>query len=270
MRLWIAGTAFTTVIGVLAIVPRFTARFTETHRRQQVVGLTSRSPLPACPMGDDLDLFLERRAAKRSASLWVPACREQPWTSGRVIVVQNNRSGFQACRNQLSMQPNAACALDEQLAFLSSARSARSVARVKITDSRAGPVIWVTSQPLAWGDALVVEHRWRLLLILCALGFSGVLGMLSRHARSTYGALHGMRGSGPLPPAWPEFCLLFVLPRYAQSLPVDYRDEYEERLQCDGPARAAQWYQQSVYASMRELIWMRLRRVLPRPCRIIR
>jgi hypothetical protein len=270
MRLWIAATAFTAVISVVAIVPRFTARFTETHRRQQMVGLTPRSPLPACPMGDDLDIFLERRAAKRSASLWVPVCREQPWTFGRVIVVQNNRTGFEACRSQLSMQPNAACALDEQLAFLSNARSARSVARVKITDSRGSPIIWVTSQPLAWGDALVVEHRWHLLLTLCALGSSGMLGMLGRHARSTYGTLHGMRDSGPLPPAWPEFCLLFVLPRYAESLPVDYRDEYEERLESHGPAHAAQWYQQNVYASMRELIWMRLRRLLPLPSRIVR
>ncbi len=74
----------------------------------------------------------------------------------------------------------------------------------------------------------------------------------------------------PLPPAWAEFLLLFVLPPYAQSLPVDYRDEYEERLESDGPVRAAHWYQQNVYASLRELFFMRLQRILLRGTRSIR
>jgi hypothetical protein len=270
MRLWISGAALIAGMALIVIVPRFTAEQTEIHRQKQLLGLTARSSLPACPVGDDLDVLLDHgRSNKRSASLWVPACREQPWSMGRVMVVQSSRGGFQACRDQLSRQPNAGCALEERLAFLSDAAAARSVARVKIPDPRGRPVIWVTSQPLAWGDALVALHRFYFVMTLFTLTFSGMLGMLGRHARYTYGCLRNMRIAGSAPPAWAEFWLLFVLPPYAQSLPVDYRDEYEERLKSQGPAHAANWYQQNVYSSLLDLIRMRLQRIfqLGRPPR---
>ncbi len=249
-------------MALILVVPRFTAEQTEIHRQKQLLGLTARPYLPACPVGEDLDVLLDHgRSNKRPVSLWVPACREQPWSMGRVMVVQSSRAGFQACRNQLSRQSNASCALEERLAFLSNGAAARSVARVKIPDSRGRPVIWVTSQPLAWGDELVALHRFYLLITLFILTFSGMLGMLGRHARSTYGSLRNMPTAGSAPPAWAEFWLLFVLPPYAQSLPVDYRDEFEERLKSQGPASAANWYQKNVYSSLLDLITMRLQQI---------
>lgn len=261
MRLWISGASLIAGIALIVIAPRFTAEQTVIHRQKQLSGLTARSSLPACPVGDDLDVFLDRaQSRKRAASLWIPACREQPWNMGRVMVVQSSRAGFQACRDQLSRQPMAGCALEERLAFLSNAAAARSVARVKMPDSRGRPIIWITSQPLAWGDALIALHRLYVVMTLCTLTFSSILGMLGFHAQSTYGSLRSLRGAGAAPPAWAEFWLLFVLPPYARSLPVDFRDGYEERLNSQGSAHAASWFQQNVYASLRDLIWMRLRR----------
>jgi len=261
MRLWISLVALVAGMALIVVVPRFTAEQTVVHRQQQLLGLSARSSLPACPMGDDLDVFLDRaQFRKRAASLWIPACREQSWIMGRVMIVQTSRAGFQNCRDQLLRQSMAGCALEERLAFLSNAAASRSVARVKILDSRGSQVIWMTSQPLAWGDALIALHRLYMVLALTALAFSGMLGMLGRHARATYESLRSMRAAGAAPPAWAEFWLLFVLPPYAQSLPVDYRDEYEERLKSQGSAHAASWYQANVYASLRDLILLRLHR----------
>lgn len=245
------------------VVPRFTAERTVVHRQKQLAGLAARAPLPECPVGDDLDLFLDRaQSHERAAPLWIPACREQPWTMGRVMIVQTSRAGFQACRDQLSRQPRAGCALEERLVFLSNARAPRSVARVKMPDSRGSQVIWMTSQSLAWGDALIALHRLYIVLALTALAFSGMLGIVGCHARSTYGSLRSIRAAGAAPPAWAEFWLLFILPAYAQSLPVDCRDEYEERLKSQGSAQAASWYRANVYASLRDLFLMRLHRFL--------
>ena len=259
MRLWISVLALIAGITLIVAVPRFTAEQTVIHRQKQLIGSAARSSLPSCPIGGDLDLFLEHaQSHKRPASLWFPACRDQPWVMGRVMVVQSSRAGFQSCRDQLSRQSMAGCALEERLTFLSNATAARSIARVKIPDFQGRPVIWVTSQPLAWGDALIALHRLYIVMTLFALMFSAMLGVVGLHARSTYGSLRSMHAAGPAPPAWAEFWLLFVLPPYARSLPVDYRDEYEERLKSHGPADAASWYQSNVYASLRDLIWMHL------------
>lgn len=263
MRLWIAGAALISVIALVAFVPPITAQRTEFHRHQQLDSLAEPSLLPVCPAGDSLDAFLDRVTLRTIASLWIPACREQPFATGRVLLVLTSRAGFASCNQQLSRQSHAACALEERLAFLQNAAATRSVARVKIPDSTGRATIWITSQPLAWGDALVAEHRLYLVLALCALAFSGLLGLTGRHARSTYSALRCMRVAGPLPPKWAEFWLLFVLPPYAQSLPVDYRDEYEERLLREGEVHAGRWYRYIIYASLRDLIFMRLQRALP-------
>jgi len=223
-------------------------------------------------MGDDLDAFLNRVPAEEGrAPLWIQACREQTLPAGRVIVVEQTRAGFAACREQLSHQTIAACSLEETLAFLADAKLARSVARLKLSDSGGRPVIWITSQPLAWGDNLVKEHRFYLMLAMSSLALCWLMAVTVRHARFTYGQCLAMRRiDGPNVPRWPEFWLLFILPPYASSLPVDYRDEYEERLETDGEAEAGRWYRTMVYASSRELIVMRLRRLIPLPIRLVR
>jgi len=252
------------VAAVVAFGPRLTARRTEDGRHERLRTLRAAQSLPACPMGDALDAFLNRvPAGQASGSLWVAACREQPLPAGRVIVVADNRAGFAACREQLTHQSKAACSLEEALAFLADATRARSIARVKLSDSAGHPVIWVTSRPLAWGDSLVREHRFYLILVVSGLAACWLMAVTARHARSTYGQCRAMRvAGGRNVPRWPEFWLLFLLPAYAHSLPVDYRDEYEERLESEGEAQAGRWYRKMVYTSSRDLIGMRVRRLL--------
>lgn len=255
MRYWISGAAVIAGIALIALVPRFTAARTESYRHRQLAAQTAGASLPACPVGEDLDVLLNRaQPDTRAVSLWIPACREQPSPMGRVLVIQTTRAGFRSCSDQLSRQSSAGCALDEPLKYLSGAQS-RSVARVKIPDALGRPVIWTTSKELAWGDALIGLHRLYFILALFTLTFGGIFGY---HARFTYGNLRILRTAAAAPPAWAEFWLLFVLPRYAQSLPLDYRDEYEERLKTEGAVPAAHWYRRNVYASLSDLMWMRI------------
>ena len=272
MRPWITGAALTAAVALVAFVPRFTARRTEANRYEQLRTLHASPYLPPCPLGDDLDAFFNRvPAGQGRASLWLQACREQPLPAGRVIVVEETRAGFAACREQLSHLTTVACSLEETLAFLADARLSRSVARLKVPDSGGQPVIWITSQPLAWGDNLVRQHRFYLMLGLLGLALGWLVIVTARHVRLTHGQCLAMRRTdGSNPPRWPEFWLLFILPPYASSLPVDYRDDYEDRLERDGKAEADRWYRTMVYASSRELIVMRLRRLIPLPSRSVR
>lgn len=273
MRTWIIGAALTAAVAVVvAFVPRFTANRTETNRHGQLRTLHTVPHLPPCPMGDDLDAFLSRvPAGEGRAPLWIQACREQSLPAGRVIVVEESRAGFAACREQLSHQTKAACSLEETLAFLADTKKARSVARLRLSDFSGQPVIWITSQPLAWGNNLIREHRFYLILALSGLVFCWLMAVTARHARVTHGQCLAMRRTdGPNVPRWPEFWLLFILPSYASSLPVDYRDEYEERVESEGKAEADRWYGRIVYASSRELVVMGLLRLIPLPSRSVR
>src|SRR5258708_36523045 len=109
MRMWITAAALIGVIALVTFGPRISAERTELHRHHQLdamqVGqelppakvsrwMSARSALPACPIGDSLDTFLDRVAPRKTASLWIPACREQPFAADRGMLVLTSRAGF--------------------------------------------------------------------------------------------------------------------------------------------------------------------------------
>src|ERR1700722_4865558 len=170
------------LVAMVVFVPRFTAPQLEAYRKEQLL----RQPLPVridrpCLVAEERDAVLARRIVAKV--LWQPVCREFPPPAGKVIIEHETRADYAQCREQLRGQSRADCFLNEPLAFLADDQP-RTVARMKLAG-----VVWVTPQPLAWGDHLVAEHRGYLLLFLFGLMLSSVMVAAGWRARDIYASL---------------------------------------------------------------------------------
>jgi len=241
------NTALAMLLGMVALVvfvPQYTARRLEAHRMEQLFRQSAPARIDrACPVAQDRDALLSRRLEGRA--LWLPACREPLPPTGVVVIEHTTRADYAQCREQLHGQSLADCHLDEPLAFLADDQP-RTFARMKLAD-----VVWVTPQPLAWGDHLVAEHRRYLLLCLFGAMLSWGMALAGRHARGTYMLV---RQEGPRTvgiPVWAAFWAQYFEHPYAQSFVVDLQDDYERWLCADGKKEAD------------ALCWLHVRRSLP-------
>jgi hypothetical protein len=262
MRLKIPALAIP--LGLTAMVvflPRFTAQQTESRRKHDLLGQSAQAAAPVdCPVGDRRDALLAHPFHANSA--WVPVCREVPPAPGKVIVERESRASYADCREQLQKQRQAACFLNEPLAFLAD-ELPRTLARIERADAAGRLIVWVTPQPLAWGDNLIEEHRRYLVFFLFCAMFSWLLAAASLHGRAIHGSQRRMQPGSSRIPRRAEFWLLFFLHPYSQSYPVDLEEDYELWLNTLGRQKADAMCWLHVRRALPELILMHVRSWFP-------
>jgi len=252
------GIAVSAFITFLVIAPRWTAAQLEARRDAQLqaqIQTARPANLPPCPSpGPERDHFLEVSASALagSLSLWAPVCRVVPLPAHHIVLVTKTRTELGHCEEASIWRPaSVICAMEEPLGFLANARAARTSARREI-----GEMIWMTSQPMAWQDHLVVEHRERFLLgifgsVALVLLFFGILRL--RYASLTRESCHA--ADEPELPRNTELLLHWVLGRGCRSLPGDLSEEYVLKLESGLSLKEAhQWYRWQVMHSVAPVV----------------
>jgi hypothetical protein len=247
---------------LLIIVPRWTASWEEARRESVFKRTASQSvadALSVCPpAGPELDAFLAASQSRLTRDqLWVPVCRVMQPSLGKIIVVTRTRSGLAECMKREMWTPSSLdCALDEPLRYLADPNEGRTWARRQAGGRQSEEAIWMSSQPLAWQDHLVAEHRQFMALflgMLTAFYFAAVRLKLAIYLRA---ACHG--DDEPEPPPAAELFLHAVLGRRSRSLPGDLSEEYGVRLKSEDKRETDRWYRWQVLHSVMPVVARRL------------
>jgi hypothetical protein len=267
--------AFVFVVFLLGLVPGWTARWVEGHRKdalRQVSGKTD--SIPACPADDSFFEFLGRHHAESGSrnALWRPVCRKAEPPLGKVAVKTDRAESFRHCVEEMKLNRwgVAQCWLDPAVSFLEKPREPRTFARVTVADIQGGEVVWITSEPLAWEGNLRLQHRLWMLLSM-AVGGSFWLLRLSRRQWIEAGFLQQSLGVADVqPPMQLERLLLCILPAFNVPQEVDdLREAYAEMLSTEGLASANHWYRwqvrQSLFSYLDQWIYRLVRRAPARP-----